>query len=171
MVRGRHMKESVVSVTCAPAVEAIEANIEAGGVILGASLAEAALQSSREAHTIESKHWVQSSRYTACAGPGRRSSALRQYCGSHLEASAGHSPGALTCVQNIAGCCRPGVSVCRGNSVAGAQRRELERGGSLCRLFVRCKIPELVGYHATRVLVASGVTSLQTDLHMATTNN
>jgi hypothetical protein len=112
MIRGRNVEERVVSVTCAPAVEAVEANIEAGGVILGASLAEAASQSSREAHTIESKHWVQSSRYTDCVGPGRRSSAIRQYCGSHLGPSAGHSPGALTCVQAIAGCFLPRAYVC-----------------------------------------------------------
>jgi hypothetical protein len=77
MARRGDVEECVISVTCAPAVEAVEANIEAGGVVLGASLAEVALRSFREAHTIESKHWVQSSRYTDCVGPGTRSSAKR----------------------------------------------------------------------------------------------
>jgi hypothetical protein len=74
MVCGRDVEEGVVSITGAAAVEAVEANIEAGGVVLGLLLVAKAPESSREGLTIESKHCVQSSRYTDCVGPGGRSS-------------------------------------------------------------------------------------------------
>jgi hypothetical protein len=74
MVCGRDVEERVVSITGAAAVEAVEANIEAGGVVLGLLLVAEAPESSREGLTIESKHCVQSSRYTDCVGPGGRSS-------------------------------------------------------------------------------------------------
>jgi hypothetical protein len=39
VVRGRHVEERVVSVACASAVEAVEANVEAAGVVLRSRLA------------------------------------------------------------------------------------------------------------------------------------
>jgi hypothetical protein len=74
MACGRDVEERVVSITGAAAIEAVEANIEAGGVVLGLLLIAKAPGSSREGLTIESKHCVQSSRYTDCVGPGGRSS-------------------------------------------------------------------------------------------------
>jgi hypothetical protein len=74
MVCGRDVEERVVSITGAATVEAVEANIEAGGVILNQLLVAEAPGSFREGLTIESKHCVQSSRYTDCVGPGGRSS-------------------------------------------------------------------------------------------------
>lgn len=43
MIRGGHVKEGVVSIAGAAAVEAVEADIETRGVILGFPLAAAAL--------------------------------------------------------------------------------------------------------------------------------
>jgi hypothetical protein len=83
----------VVSVACASAVEAIEANIEASWVVLSSWLTIGALRVSRKAPTIESKHWVQSSRYTDCVGPGGRSSVMRKYYDDHFEANAGQLTG------------------------------------------------------------------------------
>jgi hypothetical protein len=72
----------VVSIAGAAAVEAVEANIEAVGVVLSFLSVAKALQSYGTGLTIESKHCVQSSRYTDCVGPGGRSSIKRQYDGA-----------------------------------------------------------------------------------------
>jgi hypothetical protein len=76
------MEERVVSIAGAAAVKAIEANIEAIRVVLSFLLVAGALQSSETSLTIESKHCVQSSRYTDCVGPGGRSSTECQYYGA-----------------------------------------------------------------------------------------
>jgi len=66
----------VASLARATAIEAVEADLQAGRVVLCcvSGVAEARVPGYGEIHTMESKHWVQSSRYTDCDGPGGRSS-------------------------------------------------------------------------------------------------
>lgn len=69
----------MVAVTGTSAIEAVEANIEAGRVVLSVSSAGRAPQTSEWQLTIESKHCVQSSLYTDCVDPGARSSISCKY--------------------------------------------------------------------------------------------
>jgi hypothetical protein len=69
----------VVAVTGTSAIEAVEANIEAGRVVLSAPSAVGATQISEWELTMESKHCVQSSLYTDCVDPGARSSNSCKY--------------------------------------------------------------------------------------------
>jgi hypothetical protein len=67
------VKAAMLPISSTATVEAVEANIEPGGVVLiGKSTWCGGAY--KPALTIESKHWVQSSRYTAWFGPGGRSS-------------------------------------------------------------------------------------------------
>jgi hypothetical protein len=65
------MKDRVAAISSASAVEAVEADIEAGRIILDR---QPRGEHSISLLTIESKHCVQSSRYTDWFGPGGRSS-------------------------------------------------------------------------------------------------
>ena len=67
------VKPPMLPISSTAAVEAVEANVEAGGVVLIGKLTWCG-RAYQPALTIESKHWVQSSRYTAWFGPGGRSS-------------------------------------------------------------------------------------------------
>ena len=69
MFPGSAVQLCVVPVADAPAVEALEADIEAGGVILNSQPAHGDSLTGL-IRTMESKHWVQSSRYTESATVG-----------------------------------------------------------------------------------------------------
>ena len=69
MFPGIAVQLCVVPVAGATAVEALEANIETGGVILDCQPGRGDTLTG-SIRTMESKHWVQSSRYTESATVG-----------------------------------------------------------------------------------------------------
>lgn len=65
------MKLGMISVSSTATIEAMKTDVKAGGIILNAGGVIIMCRSLNYAgRTIESKHWVQSSRYTDWRGPG-----------------------------------------------------------------------------------------------------
>jgi hypothetical protein len=59
MVSGRHVEERVISVACASAIEAVEANIEASGIVLSSGQLMKFVRALQEV-----SRWSQSTEYS-----------------------------------------------------------------------------------------------------------